>query len=51
MLNKRRKNSAVWNTIAHFNHSCRQYEEDYLKVSFTRAVHPVQIASILTHLT
>jgi len=34
MLNKRSKNSAVWNTIAHFNHSTREYKITYLKVSF-----------------
>jgi len=41
MLNKRSKNLAVWNTIAHFNHSDREYEIAYLKVSFVPAVRNV----------
>jgi len=51
MLNKQSKNSAVWNTIAHFNHSHRQCKIDYLKVSSTRGLRPIQIASILTYST
>jgi len=34
MSTKQSENSAIWNTIAHFNHSVRQYREDYLRVSF-----------------